>query len=396
MAAPAISSRKWVFAALLAALALGATGALIARARQERAALSIRLRWIRSYDKETWDQAQTGLTWTLSFLGARLERPLRDVVVPGGADSSLFELRLGAAGFEPRARRALAALLARMKGTGEYHDKGALDLGRFVALTLGDSWSYYAITGAPPTLDAFRAAHHLERAETFPVLNSDVARHSRVLRLALGPELAQLAFIAEELSGSFGAAGVRTLSHEVIDLMPNGQLRVGIYDERGRLSEGTPAALSTAGKPAKCLWCHEINLFSLFRETPDLPGYMTAASFSATMARAREVVTRQRQRLRGGVDFRRTQDHTQAELLYIAFMEPSSERLAREWGVAAAEVRRRLADRPTHVYAEFPFLGALYHRRFADAVAGYQSLPAPPSVRELAGDVAAASGAPLR
>jgi hypothetical protein len=339
---------------------------------------------------------QTGLTWTLSFLGARLERPLRNLIIPRAADWSLFELRLGAAGFDGPARKAVASLLARMKASGEYRDKGGLDLGRFVALTLGDSWNYYAITAASPTLDQFGAAHHLDRAETFPVLNSDVATHSRVLRLVLGPELPQLAFVADELSGSFDATGVRALSHEVIDLMPNGQLRVGIYDERGRLSEGTPAALSRAGKPAKCLWCHEINLFSLFRDTPDVQGYMTAAGFSATMARAREVVARRRQLLRGAVDFRRTQDHTQAELLYIAFMEPSAQRLAREWGIPVAEVGKKLHGRPTHVYAEFPFLGALYHRRFADAVAGYQSLPAPLSVRELAGDGAAESAPPLR
>jgi hypothetical protein len=382
-----MASRNWIVAAALATVAGGALGALALRARHERSSLAIRLRWIRSYDKETWENVCTGIFWSLSFLGARLDRPETEVLVRDGAGASTFELRLDRAGFSTGARRSLSSLLTAMKQSGEYRDKGALDLGRFIALTLGGSWNYYAITQVPRTLDEFRTLHdNLDRAQTFVVVNSEVAKHSRRLRFVTARELDQMAFVAEELpEAPHGSETARALAHEVFDLMPNGQLRFAVYDQRGRLIEGTSPEQSAAGKPAKCLWCHEINIFSLFRETPDLAGYMSSATFSAQIARARGVVTRYREQLHALVDFRRTQDHTQAELLYIAFMEPSAERLSREWGIDVAAARKKMAGQPTHVYDEFPFLGALYHRRMADPVAGYRSLPPPLSVREMNG-----------
>jgi hypothetical protein len=382
MASARPSPKNRVIAGALVGLAVAVLGAMALSARNDRSSLSIRLRWVRSYDSETWNNVQTGVLWSLSFLGARLDHPLQDIIVRQGVGASTFELRLDQAGFASGARPSLVALLDQMKKTEEYRREAAFDLGRFVALTLGGSWNYYAITQAHKRIEEFRAAHDLDSGEIFPVLNSDVAKHSRLLHFVVAPELDRLAFMADELSGTYGTQNVRALGHEVMDVMPNGQLRFAVYDEQGRLTEGTPPEQSGAGKPAKCLWCHEINIFSLFRDTPDLPRHMSAASFSATMAHAREVLARERDRMHALVDFRRTQDHTQAELLYIAFMEPSAERLSVEWGIPLAEVKNRMAGRSTHVYAEFPFLGTLYDRRSADAVTGRHSLPPPDSVRE--------------
>ena len=365
---------------VIAATSLGA--ALWLDARHERTSLAIHLRWIRSYDKETWQNVCTGLLWTLSFLGARLERPQRDVLVRDREDASTFELRLDRAGFDPEARRSLSSLLEAMKGSDEYRAKGALDLGRFVALTLGNPWNYYAITQVPHSYGDFTELHAIDRAELFPVLNSEVARRSRLIRFVVAPSVDRLAFVADELSGTFGKPGVAVTMHEVFDVMPNGQLRFAIYDRSGRLAEGTPIDESQAGKPAKCLWCHESGIEALLRETPNLPGYMTAQAFSAATVRAESVLARYRDGLNALVDYRRTQDHTQAELLYISFMEPSAARLAREWGLDIASVEKKMSAHSTHVYAEFPFLGMLYERRLADAVADYGSLPPPLSIRE--------------
>ena len=140
MTAAPTSTRNRLTAGALAAIAVGALAVMLLHDRHERSALAIRLRWIRSHDAETWSNVQTGLLWTLSFLGARLEHPLQDIIVPRGGDASIFELRLDQAGFTSVARRPLAVLLARMKETHEYRRDGAFDLGRFVTLTLGNSW----------------------------------------------------------------------------------------------------------------------------------------------------------------------------------------------------------------------------------------------------------------
>jgi len=388
MSVAAVSTGGWRRRALLAlaAVIVGAVAVHLLRHDSDR--LDLRVRWVQSYPDETWDRAKTGLYWSLSFLGARLEAPEGDIIAtrPGQGEGA-FDLRLARAGFSAAAERALATLLDAMKSTDEYHRNGAIDLGRFVAVTLGNSWNYYAVTGARDTFAEFLATHPLERSSVFPVINSYVSAHPRLLRFVVGPELAQMHFVAEELSGAFGAESTRTLTREVFDIMPNGQLRFAVYGETGDLLPATPTTESSAGKPAKCLWCHEINPYALLRETPDVPAYMTGAQFSSEISRARYALLRQRSLLSSRVDFRRTQDHTETELLYIAFMEPSADRLAREWRVDLAEVRKRMAGQPTHIYAEFPFLGQLYDRKTADRLSDYRAIPAPNSVREpVAGD----------
>ncbi|MCB0579113.1 MAG: hypothetical protein KDD10_07365 [Phaeodactylibacter sp.] len=63
-------------------------------------------------------------------------------------------------------------------------------------------------------------------------------------------------------------------------------------------------------------------------------------------------------------------------------MEPSVRVIAREWGWNKEEVETRLQGSPSHVYNEFPQLGALYHRRRVDSLAPYQTLRVPDSARE--------------
>ena len=83
-----------------------------------------------------------------------------------------------------------------------------------------------------------------------------------------------------------------------------------------------------------------------------------------------------------GVDFSQTQQHTFTELLYISFMEPSAERLSREWNLTLTEVQNRLTGLPTHTYDEFPFLGTLYHRKDIELLAPYPGLSVSDHVRE--------------
>ena len=83
-----------------------------------------------------------------------------------------------------------------------------------------------------------------------------------------------------------------------------------------------------------------------------------------------------------GVDYEQDTEHTQMELLYISFMEPSAERLSYEWNISIIKVEEILEGMPTHEHEEFAFLGTLYDRNMIDDLAPYKSLQVSGSVRE--------------
>jgi hypothetical protein len=90
-----------------------------------------------------------------------------------------------------------------------------------------------------------------------------------------------------------------------------------------------------------------------------------------------------RSKLSSRIDFKRAQDHTYAELLYITFYEPSAERIAGEWNVPVAQVREALSGLPTHAHDEFDFLGPqLYRRSDVDRLTPYRVLAPPTDPRE--------------
>ena len=154
--------------------------------------------------------------------------------------------------------------------------------------------------------------------------------------------------------------------------MKNGQLRFALYDLDGNLKQHATTALTDAGKPAKCLWCHEIRLQPAFKNVTDVNGYLTTNEFDAIVADRMSIVDRYRSALRSKVDFRRTQDHTYAELLYLTFVEPSVERLAIEWNMPVDQVALLLRGKQTHAQKEFAYLGSkLYRREEIDRLGPY-------------------------
>jgi hypothetical protein len=86
------------------------------------------------------------------------------------------------------------------------------------------------------------------------------------------------------------------------------------------------------------------------------------------------------------VDFRRTEDHTYAELLYLSFAEPSAARLALEWNMPEEKVQALLAGVKTHAQHERKYLGdRLYDRAEIDRFAPYQTIRVPSQTREAGG-----------
>jgi hypothetical protein len=209
------------------------------------------------------------------------------------------------------------------------------------------------------------------------VNNSSVSFAHRNIRFSKPDGLKQC-FVATEID----SLSQQVLEYETWELMANGQPRFGIYDADGNLKNNADPQYTTAGKPAKCMWCHESGVQQLFSQQRDFPGYLVAAQLQEKLIGFNQLLQRNRVDLPGRIDFSKRQQHTLSELLYISFMEPSAERLSLEWQMPLAEVQQLLSGLPTHVYDEFPFLGQLYDRNAVEQLAPFKGLAVSSSVRE--------------
>jgi len=341
--------------------------------------LSIELRWIKSYSGESRSDVETGLLWALSFLGATLPIDGRD---PFSWHDNIVTLHLDHAGIGAGTQPAWEQLLASMKAGEEYTARGALDIGRFVALTLCSSKHYYAVTGADARYEE-AYANHVYVKEHAAIVESAVSLGERLIEIGTEPTVAGIAFVAHEGRGSVARGTFVGGERELIDIMPNGQLRFALYDTNGDLKPAADRAFTAAGKPSKCLWCHEIGLSRPFKGRTSVPGYVSLREFEDQIAGRMQELRLARSKLRSRIDFKRAQDHTYAELLYITFYEPSAERIAGEWNVPVAQVRETLSGLPTHAHDEFDFLGRqLYRRSDVDRLAPYRVLAPPTDPRE--------------
>ena len=340
---------------------------------------SIELRWIKGYGRETRSNVETGLLWTLSFLGAALPAESPNPLTWRG---NVVTLRLDHAGIEADALPHWERLFASMKASEEYRVIGTLDIGRFVAMTLCSPNHYYALTGADRRYEHAYARHAFAR-ERVAVVESAVSHGDRLVEIAEGPAVASIAFVAHEGTGSISQDTFVAQERELLGVMANGQLRFALYDEGGALKVAADRALTAAGKPSKCLWCHETELSRPFSGRTSVPGYVSLGEFEELIASRREELRVARSKLASRIDFTHAQDHTYAELLYITFYEPSTERVARERNVPVARVREMLSGLPTHAHHEFDFLGPqLYRRSDIDAMAPYGVLEPPTDPRE--------------
>lgn len=343
--------------------------------------LTINLRWIKGHPTEKWSDAETGLQWSLSYLGATLPKGCCSKAI-SRIDSSLFTADLSQMGFSEKAQIALESLIHHLKQSEEYKIQGAIDLGRFIVFTQHCSWHYYAITEVPQTLEEFRKGNNVTSCDRFPVTRSGVSKNGRLIRFTNTSDYQDLAFFAEHGPGDITKENYKGKEFEVFDLMPNGQLRFAIYDETGKLLSNSDPELSHAGKPGKCQWCHEINIQSLFVPTDSVSGCMSPENFTSKVNEFQKIVNAYRATLTAEIDYKKTQDHTLSELLYISFMEPSAERLAQEWGSTVEQVQKKLRKLTTHEHEEFKFFGQLYHRADVDRYSPYKSVRVPGSVRE--------------
>ncbi|WP_284653707.1 hypothetical protein [Flavobacterium terrisoli] len=333
---------------------------------------TLNLKWHKAYADDNIDKSLIGLKWALSYMGATL--PSSNAGFSN--TENVITINIKHLGFSPDAQQKLLKLSEKIKTTSEYQTNNAIDLGRYVALLLGASEHYYEIIGTPNTLNEVLSQYTLLPQKGY-VNNSNVSLEHRVIRFSEQNGFNQL-FLSEEVDPVTG----EIYEYETIELLPNGQLRFGIFDIMGNRKNNADATHSNAGKPAKCMWCHESTINQMFNPQNDYVGYLTYAEFQSTLIGYRESNRTQKLALTDGVDFAQTQQHTLTELLYISFMEPSAERLSIEWNMPLEQVENLLSGLPTHVYDEFPFLGNLYSRQDVEALAPFQGITVSTHVRE--------------
>ena len=342
--------------------------------------LTLTLRWVKGYGAENKAKVETGLLWALSFLGAEFPRNAPKAFI---WNDHLVTVDFDRIGLPAGARPSWANLVAQIEGSDEYRRTGGMDIGRFVMLTLCSPRNYYVLTGVAPHLEEVRARHAFDRRQ-MAVTQSEIAVGNRLIDIGEAHRFGEIGFIAYEGTGTIADGSFEKKEIEVLEFMKNGQLRFALYDLGGNLKTNASPALTSAGKPSKCLWCHEIRLQPAFKNLVDTPGYYTTQQFGTLIAERMKLVDQYRERLDSRVDFKRTQDHTFAELLYLTFMEPSAERLALEWNLPVEQVTVLLKAKPTHKQEEFAWLGSrLYRRQDVDALAPYPVIKVASDPREL-------------
>ncbi len=340
--------------------------------------LTLQLRWNKGFANEPYSNIETGLLWSLSYMGAEMPKGALALTVEHNTGDRVL-LKLYNAGFSSDAKAHLAILISELKNTAEYKQTGGIDIGRFVLYTLYSPYHYYALTNPQRTYSDFKSRYVKDTPFQFAVKTSAVSSHERLITFSPVAAATDMAFIADDGTGSIEANNFEAQVHECWAIMPNGQLRYAIYNTQGNLLD---ASTSEAGKPGKCMWCHEIAVQPLYTTGNNLPGYLTEQEFGSWVTSYQSLLNQYRSNLQGEIDFGRKQDHALAELLYITFMEPSAARLALEWNMSETDVAARLNGLTTHVNAEYDWLGDLYNRKEVDALSPYTCMQVPDDVRE--------------
>lgn len=250
-------------------------------------------------------------------------------------------------------------------------------------LTLNSSYHYYAITGAPKTFNDYSKRIEFDNKKA-GIVESNIAKRHRIIKVPLqgSNDILKHGFAASEGPGSILDNSLVPTEYETFDIMPNGMFRFMLYDENGNIKPAGDTSLGGAGKPANCLWCHETGIQPAFISKTPVEGYFSPAEFDAIVARQLELLKSYRKTLKQDIDYNKTLEHTFTEILYISFMEPSAERLAKEWGIPVQQVKEKLKGLPTHTHDEFPYLGTLYDRNYIDKLSPYSSIRTPNSARE--------------
>lgn len=337
--------------------------------------LQINLKWNKSYQEDTFDKNKIALDWFLSYLGGK------NSVVTSQNEGLIYKnpiiiLNIEQAGFSEKAITVFKNIHSQIKETEEYKINKTIDLGRYITLILGNTNYYYSITGISNNLNELKQKYSLETEKGY-VNNSSISKVHRKIAFSNYKNNSQL-FLAEEID----SITEEVLEFETLEIMENGQLLFGIFDKNGRLKESASTDITSAGKPGKCMWCHEVNILPFFTVQKDYNGYLSYTSFQETLKASNKELRKYQDEVWTNKRLMNKQNHMFMEIAYISYLEPSIERIVNEWNMTEQEVEVKLRNITTHKHKEFGFLGDLYNRKDIDAVAPFKSVNTPKSVRE--------------
>jgi hypothetical protein len=247
-------------------------------------------------------------------------------------------------------------------------------------LTLNSSYHYYEIVGLPETIEAFRSLYDFQQKRLL-VVNSSISSVDRLIEIAEAEVFSEIAHIGSESGMPFTAGNFEPKEFEVLDLMSNGFMRFGIYGINGRLKSFANEEFTSAGRPAKCAWCHEQSILPLFLADPviTLGNSLTREAFLELRREQLEVVDAYRSDRNIDLDFSNRRDHQWTEKIYEDFMEPNADFLAREWGLSMTETEALLSGVPTH---ERLGISGFYARKDIDLLGPYAIVRVPDAARE--------------
>ena len=178
--------------------------------------LTLKLRWSRAFPGHKQMDAEIGLLWALSYLGATLEPESAGNLLTWH-NPKVVTLDLTQAGFTEHALQVWKTLLSEFRNSEEYQMIGSMDAGRFVLLTLNSTWHYYALTDIPPTFQEFVAGHEFTDSVLFEAGESSVAKGKRIVfRSAMSNDVHKMAFYAYEGIDSAGRFRIRDLEASFI------------------------------------------------------------------------------------------------------------------------------------------------------------------------------------
>ncbi|WP_299246546.1 hypothetical protein [uncultured Aquimarina sp.] len=336
----------------------------------------INLKWNKSYPSDTFTKNVIALKWCLSFLGSDLAS---DSITKGIStdNQKIISLNLKQLKFNKNASRYLQKLNSKLKKTEEYQNNNSIDLGRYIALTIGSSYHYYRIVNIPNKLEDYNSLYAFDSINGY-IDNSSVSLVDRIISYSKSNPQKEQAYISAEID----SITKEIFEYETVEVMNNGQLKFGIYDRNGNLKDAADNQITRAGKPAKCIWCHETSIQPVFRKQKDHDGYLSFQKLQDTLDHYNKQLRSYQDSIWQDKEIRNKRLHTEMEISYIAFMEPSAEHLSNEWGMTIEEVQTKLHKLETHRHHEFDFLGDLYHRKEIDALAPWKTLEVPENIRE--------------
>lgn len=330
-------------------------------------------------DIETREDFETGLKWGLSFLGAELPNGCWNNAVEWKSETK-FSIDFSKLGFSTNALSAISKINSWFKASSEYQLKGGIDAGRWVVNTFNNSNHYYEIVGMPRTLNGFKS-NYIFFEKKAAIVESAVAFGGRIIRMPKGRNWNEQGYLAEEIK-DIKSQEKLTQEFEVMDIMSNGQLRFGVYSVMGELINGADPTFSNGGKPAKCLWCHELNVQRAFAAETSIKGYFSHFEFDSLVTVSYNQIKVYRTQLVSEINFSNIEEHAELEKLYIRYMEPSTKRLALEWEKSENEVQRILENENSHNHDEFLDMKSLYHRNEIKNYAPFPIINLTESLRE--------------